>query len=212
MRKEISWSTITVKQFQEVLKISNTEGLDETDRAGKVVSILYEMTPEQIDDISVFEFNRMAKRCSEVMDSQIPGKPVRTVKPGRQRYKINYKVTDMKYGQYAEINHFCKNHIENLHFIMASIVTPVNWFGRAQEKNHKEVAEEMLNARLIDVYHTGVFFCKLFVSLMQNIRPYSIVEMMKIGITRELATALHDFSLNSLAGSIAQEKWQPLRV
>jgi hypothetical protein len=213
MRKEINWSTITVRQFQEINKISIDESLEEIEKVEKAICTLFDLTPEQVGELTVGEFNRLSRNANEILNGMIPGKPVRTIKPAKQRYRIVYKVTEMKHGQYAEIMHFSKKPIENIHFIMASIVKPINWFGISVKKNqnHKEVAEEMLNARIVDVYHACVFFCKLFTHLMESTKPFLVSEMMSRGLTKEQATDLLSASPNILAGSIALGKLQHLK-
>lgn len=214
MRKVIKWENITVKQFQQVYKrfeeIAADNSLDDMEKAGKAIEALFEMTAKEVDELTISEFNHKSKICTDILDGKIPGKAVRITKPLKQRYKIIYKVNEIKHGKYTEISHFAKKPIENIHFIMASVVTPINWFGRKSRKEitHKEIADEMLNARIIDVYHACVFFCKLFNGLMESIKPYLLGEMMETGLTKEAAEVLLDISSSILGGSSVPEKSQ----
>jgi len=205
-------------RFQEVYKrfeeISADSSLDDMEKAGKAIEAFFEMTPEEVDELTISEFNHKSKICTDILDGKIPGKAVRTTKPGKQRYRIMYKVNEIKHGKYTEISHFAKKPIENIHFIMASVVEPINWFGKVSKKEitHKEIAEEMLNARIIDVYHACVFFCKLYLSLMENLKPYLLGEMMATGLTKEAAEVLLDISSSILGGSSVPEKSQHLKA
>jgi hypothetical protein len=189
----LSWKNITVQQFQDVYKLSENKDLQEMDRLEKIISVLFDKTERQIDEMSVEEFTKLANQCAFVLnDEKIPGKPVRYIKVNSRRYRIEYNpkrlLTNMHHRQYVECMHFSEKMVENMQYIMASLVQPVK-FGFIKLKNtakrHELIAEDMLKARFIDVYHTGVFFCKLYVNSMQAIRDYLKADMMNRKMTRE---------------------------
>ncbi|HEX2684635.1 MAG TPA: hypothetical protein VHL77_11910, partial [Ferruginibacter sp.] len=72
----------------------------------------------------MIEFNKLAKECSFLTGEKMPGKPVNSFRIGRNKYVINYKPTTLKHRQYVEILSFAEKPIENMHYIMASLVNP----------------------------------------------------------------------------------------
>lgn len=209
MMKHLSWSDITVQQFLDLHRLTGQK-LDDMERVEKTIAILYDLTERQVEELSISEFNRLAKQCAFVLTSDIPGKPVRTIKAGKKRYSITYDPTKLRHRQYVEIIHFSDKPVENMHLIMASVVQPMTWYGkkvRNEAEDHPAIASDMLSARVVDVYHACVFFCKLYVNLISSIRVYLVTEMMKRGMSREHATTLVDSSQNAMAGFIQPGKW-----
>lgn len=209
----VSWSDIKVGQFQELYKITSSD-LDPLEKAERAICILFNITDEQLDEMPISKFNSLSKQVEEVLNGQIPGKPLRFIRTGKRKYRVQYKVSELSYGQYSEINSFSKNIIRDLHFLAASIVVPVDFLGRKlkEKRYHKDIAADMTNARLIDIYHSCVFFCQVLESLMRNCKPRLIAQAVEQGATREQITELIDYSLNNLVSSIPPKRYRYLKV
>lgn len=215
MMRQLSWPDITVQQFIDIYRLSLTPPIDEMERVERIICILYNMSEQEVEDLPMKEFSAIAKQVAFVMSGKIPGKPVKQIKVGRQRYDIIYDPTKLRHRQYVELIHFGDKPVEQMHMIMASVVNPVNWYGRRlknKAEDHQSIASDLLNARVIDVYHSCVFFCKLYVNLIQHIKAYLVVEMMEKGATKDQALTLVNSSQDAMAGFIAHEKWQLLKV
>lgn len=214
--KKLSWETITVEQFQAVYIASKDPKLDEMGKLENLISVLCKIPIAEVNELTMTEFKDLSRYCSFALDIEIiPGKPVRTLKANGRKYGINYKVTEMKHRQFIETTHFGEKPIENMHLIMASIVQPINRWGRwlkNEASMHELISSDLLQARLIDVYHSCVFFCKLYLNLINNIMPSLIAEMTDKGMTDQQAREVLEVSQGILAGCITQEKWQPLKV
>ncbi|HVX50489.1 MAG TPA: hypothetical protein VHB48_10035 [Chitinophagaceae bacterium] len=213
----LSWQNITVQQFQDVYRLSEDKNLDDMQRLEKVIAILYDKTEKQVGEMTIKEFTAHANQCAFIMQSQnIPGKPVKYIRCGKHRYGIQYNPAKLRHRQYVEILHFGDKPIENMHLIMASLVQPVKFrfLWRHNRANmHSRIAQDMLDAPVVHVYHAAVFFCKLYVSLIAAIKDYLVAEMMKENkITKEQAEKLVDISRNAMAGFIQPAKWQSLSV
>lgn len=212
--KTLSWSNITVQQFQDIHRLSITPDIDDFDRVERAICILFDKTESQVDDLLVSEFEALARQCSFALTEQIPGKPEKKISAGGKQYAITYDPTRLRHRQYVELITYSEKPFDNMHLIMASLVQPVKWGMRKKNRaeDHQVYATDMLNARLIDVYHSCVFFCKLWISLMERIRASLVVEMMKKGMTKETALELLNCSINGMAGFIQPGKWQNLNV
>lgn len=214
--KQLSWSNITVQQFQDIYRLSITRDLDDISKAECAITILYDKTEHEVDNMTIAEFNRLAKESAFVLagESGIPGKPVRRIKIGKHRYAITYDPSKLRHRQYVELLQYGDKPIENMHLIMASIVQPVTWYGKKLKNSvddHSAIAEDMRSARLVDIYHCCVFFCKLFVNSIQSIKDSLMKEATKEAIPLQLIQLINS-SQNIMAGSITHEKWQYLKT
>src|SRR5690349_9474879 len=160
-----SWHTLTVGQFLDLYRLSINTELDEMGRLERAICIIYDLTERQVEEMLVTDFTQKAKHAAQFLTNKIPGKPVKKIKVGRNVYRITYDPTKLRHRQYVEVLTFGEKPIENMHLVMASVVQPVTWYGRAKRneaEQHIEIANDMLKARVMDVYHTCVFFCKLY--------------------------------------------------
>ena len=180
---------MTIKQFQELYYVATSEDMD-LDKSIKMVGIVTGKTPEQVEKMSMRKFNIL---CGAVHNhfkifekDLLKGKPKKIVRVGKRFYRINYDVTKCKSSTYVEVSTFSTDIIQNLHKIMASIVTPVKFkWGKWVE--HEELASDLEQMDFEVAYHAAVFFYTLFNASMQVIQPYLVNEMIKKGIAKEKA-------------------------
>lgn len=210
----MTWDKITLGQFQDIYKLSSDTELDDMERISRAISIVYGLSEAQVDDLSITKFNELAKSCAFIMTGDIPGKPVRSFYIGRKKYAINYKPQSLKHRQYVEILHFSEKPIDNMHYIMASLVNPVRFGFKLKNtaKLHSDLSERMLNAPFLAVYHSCIFFCKLYKSLIEVIQSSLIAEMMSKGMTKEDAKKIITISTSAMDGFITQSRWPNLKV
>ena len=199
---------MTIKQFQELYYVATSEDMD-LDKSIKMVGIVTGKTPEQVEKMSMRKFNIL---CGAVHNhfkifekDLLKGKPKKIVRVGKRFYRINYDVTKCKSSTYVEVSTFSTDIIQNLHKIMASIVTPVKFkWGRWVE--HEELASDLEQMDFEVAYHAAVFFYTLFNVSMRVIQPYLVNEMTKKGIAKEKAEEILMISQNILDGFI-MPKW-----
>ena len=180
---------MTIKQFQELYYVATSEDMD-FDKSIKMVGLVTGKTPEQVERMSMIKFNflcGMVHRQFKIFEKDLmKGKPKKIVRVGKRFYRINYDVTKCKSSTYVEVSTFSTDIIQNLHKIMASIVTPVKFkWGKWVE--HEELASDLEQMDFEVAYHAAVFFYTLFNASMQVIQPYLVNEMIKKGIAKEKA-------------------------
>jgi len=215
MRPLLSWQNITVQQYLDIYRLSLNTDLDDMAKLERVICILFDMTEQQVDNLSMLEFTELSKEVGFIMNGDIPGKPVRNIKVGRKKYSITYDPSKLKHRQYVELIHFGESPIENMHMIMASVVQPVAWYGKKlpnKADDHEMISSDMLQAPVIHVYHACVFFCKIYVSLITNIKDSLVVQMMNQGTSRKKAEELITASINVMAGFIPQNSLQTSKI
>lgn len=215
MRQVLTWQSITVQHFLDIYRISHNDELDEMGKLEKVICTLFDMTEQEVDNLSMAEFASISKEVGFVLKDDIPGKPVKTIRIKNRRYSIVYDPSKLRHRQYVEIIHFGDKPVENMHLILASIVNPVTWYGKKLKNTasqHEIMATDMLQAKVIDVYHSCVFFCKLYVSLILNIKDSLVLQMMQTGMSQTRAEELITVSANVMAGFIPQSSLQTLKT
>lgn len=213
--KALSWNDITVQQFQDIYRLSLSQDLDEMTRLERVVCIMFDLTEQQVDLLSMTQFKELAAQCAFIMSGEIPGKPMKQIKVGKNRYQIVYDPTKLRHRQYVEVLHFGEKPIENMHLAMASLVNPVTWYGKKLKnkgEDHLRIADDLLRARVIDVYHSCVFFCNLYVNLIEGIKAYLVADMMKQGARKDQAITLVNNLQSVTAGCITPERLQLLKI
>jgi hypothetical protein len=184
--------------------VATSEDMD-FDKSIKMVGIVTGKTPEQVERMSMIKFNflcGMVHRQFKIFEKDLlKGKPKKIVRVGKRFYKINYDVTKCKSSTYVEVSTFSTDIIQNLHKIMASIVTPVKFkWGKWVE--HEELASDLEQMDFEVAYHAAVFFYTLFNASMQVIQPYLVNEMIKKGIAKEKAEKILMNSQSILDGFI----------
>ena len=205
---------MTIKQFQELYYVASSNDMD-FDKSIKMVGIVTNKTPEQIESMSMIRFNLL---CAKVHNQfkifekdLLKSKPKNIVRVGKRFYRINYDVAKAKASTYVEVATFSTDIIQNLHKIMASIVTPVK-FSWGKWKEHEELSIDLEQMDFEVAYHAAVFFYTLFNVSMQVTQPYLIQEMEKKGIPKEKAMEVLTTSQSILDGFIMPRWSQTLKV
>lgn len=215
--RRLQWKDINVQQFLDIYRLSITPDLDEMTRLERAVCILFDRTEKQLDEMSMGEFTNLSSQVAFVLTEPIPGKASRVIKANGRRYWVIYSPSKLRHRQYVEVLHFGDKPVDNMHLILASIVNPVTWYGRKlknQADQHEAIASDLLHARVQDVYHSAVFFCKLYVNLISNIRGFLEQEMLKQGKaeTKEEASQMITDLINAMVGFIPPKNFRILKV
>lgn len=211
MKQKInSWADVTVGQFVDLQTLSKNKDIDEIEQAEQAVGIFYDLTLREVEELPINEFNRLSRECANIMTSKIEGKPKRIIQGGKGKYEVIYDPKKLVHRQFVEIHHFTENMMENIHNIMASLVRPVGKFGVSKKntaEDHLRISEDLLEAKIVDIYHSCVFFCKLYLNSLVHIRGYLVHEMMEKGATKDQAMTLINSSIGAMDGYLIQKNW-----
>lgn len=176
--------------------------IDDMEKVERIICIIYGMTAFEVNNLTVERYNEYAKDCGFLLTEEVPGKPKRFIKLGVKKYGIIYNPAKLKQRQYVEILSYSGNPVDNMHMIMASLVQRVRFgfWKKNKVDNHKDVAEDMLDSKITDVYHTCVFFCKLYANSIVAMKDYLAKEIMKSGVKKETAEVLLQNLISSTDG------------
>lgn len=128
----MKWYDITLRQYQEIERINETQP-DDLDRLAFVVCLLWGMSEEEVDNMGARKFLKCAAKVQRLFDSK-PSVPW-------WRYRVSNKfitdATKITFGQFIEVQHWVKSGVVyNMHLLAASI--------HKGNQPHHEKAEGML--------------------------------------------------------------------
>lgn len=191
---------ITLGQFQEIHKLQKAD-MDMEEKTTEMVAVVAGKTANDIEEMSLIEFNKLANKVVELLQKPIPqGKP----QPLIAGYPITYEPAKLTRGQYVTLAHFMKmDVVENAHNIMASLV---------HDGDHQEIADKMQKEPMENILPACVFFCELYKTSILGLRSFLVKEMLKKKIPmRKCQEMLKDLT-TGLDGFTMQKEWQTSRV
>jgi hypothetical protein len=203
----MTWKDVTVWQMQQIANVlAKTENETGLDISVKVLGILTNRTESQIDSLSLQELKSGLKDIKFINDTQPEAKPIKYINVNGRRYKCIYDIKKLPYARYIETKHFGNDVLLNLHKIGASMVMPMKktWLGWKEDKydasKHEEYANDLLEAKYESVYGSVVFFCQVYIHLINNLGDYLKSRMVRTGMTQSQAEITMDNLCNVLAG------------
>ena len=157
---------INVETFQKLYAISLME-TDEVEKSGRYVQVLTGKTEEEVNRMKVRSFNKLCSQINksfEIVGSKLQnGQPKNFIWANGRLYKLIYDIK--KAGKYVETATFANDTIGNLHLLMATIAQPykLTWKGfKPCEREHNEIAEDMMKLDMATSYQAVVFFYLVF--------------------------------------------------
>lgn len=180
-----TWNDINVGQWQQIMSIFGERGNSALDLIVRPASIIMDKTEHELDSLSISEINEVGKQIAFVHEAVKP-EAQRIIETRGKRYRCVYDVTLMPAARYIESKVFGQDVHKELHKVAACMVIPQKriWaFGWVDDKydaaKHSEYAEDMLYAPITAVLGSVLFFCDVYLNLMDNSRVYLVRELMK---------------------------------
>lgn len=176
-----------MQQIANVL--AKTKDETELDISVKVLGILTNRTESQIDSLSLEDLRNGLNDIKFIHKDQPEAKPLNYINVNGRRYKCIYDIKKLPYARYMETKHFGNDVMQNLHKIGASMMMPMKktWLGWKIDKydasKHEEYANDILEAKYEAVYGSVVFFCQVYIHLINNLEDYLKSKLMKSGMT-----------------------------
>jgi hypothetical protein len=163
------WDKLTVGQFISLYDIEINSNLNIIEKQQKMLSIV-EGKPESYYDS--FRYKDLIYEYGDKLaffDNLPETKPVDFLQVGGNRYKFVHELNEITAGQYIDILAF-SGEIMQLNKIAACFFLPMEGkryqpYGKVP---HDVVAEDLLEAKFLDVYGCMLFFCQLFNELISN--------------------------------------------
>lgn len=207
---------VTISKFQELYKISLMD-IDEAEKSSLLVQEFTGMSEEKINKMPLKKFNSLCKTINEKFEKY--GKELDDKKPQKyiaikgRLYLLEYDLAKppMNAGRYVELATYSDDIIGNLHKIMATMCTPLKFTFKGlkrKEKNHRLVAEDMLDIDFEVAYHSAVFFYAVFSKSIQASASYFKTIATETAKVDEVMKNLAEFT----DGFITAKWYQNLKV
>lgn len=169
------WNKLTVAEFIQLQDIDSNQRLNVIEKQQMMLALLEGKEIEEYDNIKYTDMLALFSERTKFFE-ELPSevKPVDIIEVNGKRYKFNFELTEITAGQYIDISGMGGNMME-LNKIAACFFLPMKGkryleYGAVP---HEVVAEELLDAKFIDVYSAMVFFCELYKELIGNMLTYS---------------------------------------
>lgn len=170
------WDKLTVGQFISLYDIEINANLNIIEKQQKMLSIV-EGKPESYYD--TFKYRDLITEYGEKLSffDNIPEtKPVDFLQVGSKRYKFVHELNEITAGQYIDILAF-SGEIMQLNKIAACFFLPMEGkryqpYGKIP---HDVVADDLLEAKFLEVYGCMLFFCQLFNELISSTITSSMI-------------------------------------
>ena len=214
------WDKINVWQYQQIYNALNTKDKDATDLdlEVKLVGIVNNMTEMQIDSLPLSEYKELGKTIA-FLNEPIEGTPKKHINVSHnKRYKINYNISKMPFARYIESKVFSEDLYGNLHKLAATMVIPQKrkfgiWFNQKYDASmHQEYANDMLDAKFVDVYHSLVFFYQVYKNWIEISKDYMIAGMIQAGMTESQADIMAHLLSEFTDGTIPVTLLPPKKI
>lgn len=210
----MTWNNVTVFQYQQINDLyANAKDMTDLDLSIKVTSILKNMTEHQIDSLPVKELGPLLESISFV-HTDIQPQAVDFIKVNGRVYKCIYDVRNIPAARYIESKHFSSDVMGNLHKIFACMVIPQKktWFGWKDDKydasKHSEYAQDILEAPVVNVLGSVVFFYQVYRLWIKNSKDYLVKQMMEGGVTEKKAVEGWE-ALCTIMDGYTKPNWLP---
>jgi hypothetical protein len=171
---------VTISKFQELYKISLME-INEVEKSALLVQEFTGLSEEQVNAMPLKKFNSLCAKINKKFEAygvELDNKkPQKYVAVKGRLYLLEYDLAKppMNAGRYVELATYSDDIIGNLHKIMATMCTPLKFTIKGlkrKEKNHRQVAEDMLDIDFEVAYHSAVFFYAVFSKSIQASATY----------------------------------------
>ena len=206
----MTWKDINVFQWQQLtdLLTKGTDGLTELDIAVKATAIVMGLTENQIDSLPIDQLKPLIDEV-KFLHEDIKPEAVKYIKIKGKRYRCIYDVRKIPAARYIESKHFSEDTSGNLHKIAACMVMPQKktWYGIWKDDKydaslHQDYAQDMLEAPIINVLGSVVFFYQVYSNWIRSSKDYLIKEMRMKGMSRYQAEKTYILLCEVMVGFI----------
>lgn len=205
-----SWDDISIKQYEDIVNISNNEDLSTFEKNVKIISLLWNRTEEEImnEDIEVIQKANKYTTFLNDFDFNNKKKP-KTITINGMKCTLKYNIKDMTYAQFVDFQIFYQMGMaEHMQNILSTIIIPDGKkYGEGYDID--EFTNAIYNEMSITTAQSLLFFfAKSLVHSYNSSRTYLISQMKKM-MKKEKNPKLKEkiqTTIQLLSGSTASEK------
>jgi len=193
---------VTISKFQELYKISLMD-INEAEKSALLVQEFTGLSNAQVNKMPLKKFNTLCAKINKKFEAygvELDNKkPQKYVAVKGRLYLLEYDLAKppMNAGRYVELATYSEDVICNLNKIMATMCTPLKFTIKGlkrKEKNHRQVAEDMLDIDFEVAYQACVFFYAVFSKSIQASVTYFKTIATDTAKVEEVLTNLAEFT------------------
>lgn len=157
----MTYRDISVKQYEAIRELAD-EQLSDLDTQTALLSILFEKTEDEILDLPMEKYQKLAHQAKFILTPPQPNKKVpKRLKINGKKYYILADVNKMSAGQFIDYQSFVKSGTDkHLHNILSCFIIPI---GKTYGKDYDpmEVAGEIRDHLDIETAYSLLFFYQM---------------------------------------------------
>jgi hypothetical protein len=163
------WDKLSVGQFITLYDIEVNANLNIIEKQQKMLAVVDGKDESEYDDYKYRDLMHEYGEKLSFFDNLPETKPVDFLQVGANRYKFCHEISEITAGQYIDILAF-SGEIMQLNKIAACFFLPMEGdkYKGYGVVPHDVVADDLLNAKFLDVYGCMLFFCQLFNELISD--------------------------------------------
>lgn len=184
------WDKLTVRQYLQMYDIESNKNLNDLDKQVKMLCVMEGKEESDYDKVPYKDFLLHLKEVTEGLKDMPVCKPVDVLEVNGTKYKFIHQINEITAGQFIDFNHFSQDPM-NLNLTAAVFFLPYKGkrICKYGEVPHEKVAEDILDARFIDINGCLLFFYHVVTECIVSMPTYSTQ-------TRQEVRALMDSFLN----------------
>lgn len=183
------WEALTVRQFIQLLDIEQNNKLSEGERNLHMLAIVEGNKIEDYKDINYYVLLKKFVDKTSFFNVIPQTKAVDIIEVNGNRYKFCHDITEITAGQFIDINHYGQNIME-MHMAASCFFLPMKGkkimpYGSVPQQ---QVAEDLLDARFIDVHGCLLFFYHVLINYTKD----TLFSLISDSSRREILTRLYN--------------------
>lgn len=172
------WDNLTLGQYLTLYDIEQNKNLDLIDKQVKMISAIEQKDESYYDTIKYVDLLEKVRVFSEEFQNPPEFKAVDIIVANGNKYKFVHELDKISAGQFIDVNHF-KQDVMNLHKTAACFFLGMkgNRVCAYNEIPHDKVAEDLLDAKFVEVQGCMLFFYLLMQKYIEDTLTFSGVTL-----------------------------------
>lgn len=173
-----NYKKLSIKKYYELQDI-DLKDREEIDIQVEILSILSDMTEDEIMDLPLPEYQKLVKASSFLSTSPTPTKNIpQYIIINGTKYRVLSDIKEFKAGQYIDYNNYLKMD-KNIPYVLSTLLIPYNkTYG---DYDIMKTIEDISNhLSIIDAISLSAFFLKKWESLTKALLTYLTWKMKRM--------------------------------
>lgn len=170
-----NYKKLSIRKYIELQEME-LEGREEIDVQVNILSILNDMTEDEICDLPLDEYKKLVVASSFLKTPPVPNDKIAdTITINKTKYNVIKNIKKLTAGQYIDYQNYIKNKdLKMLPYILSVFIIPD---GKKYGDNLEETIEDIYNLSIIDAISLSAFFLRKWESLTKATLIYLIWKM-----------------------------------